>query len=172
MGRGPGGLLILPSCPKKDQLLCSLTDSCPAALEGPLAPSPPVTTHTQRSLQASPAPKPLYLRLELRTNQADLAVSFSDNWKTRQKADTPRSVVLTWLKIALYNYLILLLISPSNDKVILRADEPQELLKPAKLHQSMGGKPHWASRMFQRYFLCQSLRIHNLVSTTYKRHCK
>lgn len=77
--------------------------------------------------------------------------------------------MLTWLKIALYNYLILLLISPSNDKVILRADEPQELLKPAKLHQSMGGKPHWASRMLQRYFLCQSLRIHNLVSVAYKK---
>ena len=39
----------------------------------------------------------------------------------------------TWVKISLHNYLILLLISPTDNQVILRTDEPEELLKPALL---------------------------------------
>ena len=38
---------------------------------------------------------------------------------------------LTISEVLLHDQLVLLLVSPSNDHEVLRADEPEELLKPA-----------------------------------------
>jgi len=38
----------------------------------------------------------------------------------------------TCSEVSLNNHLVLLLVPSCNDEIVLRADEPQELLKPAK----------------------------------------
>jgi len=39
-------------------------------------------------------------------------------------------VHITWIKIALDNYLVLLLVTSTNDQVVLGTYKPEELLKP------------------------------------------
>lgn len=172
MGRGYRSFLLHSSCPREYQLLCSsqasVQPTLTPVLEGPANHSRPPWTHTE-SPGLTITKVPFYLRLILRTKQTDLPCHSCTFTKLESTTNILYLIWLTWFKIPLYNQLILLLISSSNDEVILRTNEPQELLKPAKLRQSIVWKTPGTNRTLQRYFLYQTLRISIIASTTYKR---
>lgn len=51
--------------------------------------------------------------------------------ETSEEQASQRAGLFTGSKVALDDHLVLLLVSSCDDEVVLRADEPQELLKPA-----------------------------------------
>lgn len=101
-------------------------------------PRTPRTTHTVSRTHHHQSPLLPKTQLKNKADRPSRVIPVHlQNWKVREKTDILHLIRLTWFKIPLYNQLILLLISSSNNKVILRTNEPQELLKPAKLHQSI-----------------------------------
>lgn len=140
MGRGYRNLSVRPSCPSR-------------------APSTLQTTYTH-SPGLTIIKDPFYLRPSSMIKLRDLPISLFYIYKTRREGDGKETgynslnETLTWFKIALYDQFILLLISSSNNKVILRTNEPQELLKPAKLHHSV--KNAWNYQNITEVYLYQA----------------
>lgn len=50
----------------------------------------------------------------------------------RSRRSKPAFIIITGPQVALDDHLILLLVPPGDDEVVLRRDEPQELLKPTQ----------------------------------------
>lgn len=74
-------------------------------------------------------------------------------------------VSITSSEISLYNYLILLLVPSCNDQVILRADEPEELLKPATRERYSSIQfQSWFWRIWSRYKLYLPVDLPGLLN--------